>query len=436
MIKILSLGIETENENVDVENGISNNSAFNYDLVIVDTYRTMHVRCDMPWNYEKFPEDELFSYEKDVERFKREIAILLENGGTVVCIIRPVCGMSCDYFNSRKGHTTAYLSNYDWLPFKQNNIFSFKNMLVQGSGNKAIVTTQTEFSPYLKMNEIYWEAYFEKIDDIRLDKEYFDLYKDLQNIPKENLKILAVNKAKKPISIQLSIGKGTVIFLPPLNDERFSEILLNNAIRSLKKGEKNPSPKWIKDFTVPDEAKISSSIAENEKKIKKLTSEKDILKEKLEKISFIKELLYEHGTPLEESVRSAFEEIGFTMKRKGDKDWIAIYGKEEAVIEVTGQKESIDIQKFRQLLHYLVDETTDKKERKAILVANHFFDMYPSKRGAPFTEKTINAAEPLSICLLTTTELFSAIIKMREGKIDSKTIRKTLLSANGICKLS
>jgi hypothetical protein len=87
-------------------------------------------------------------------------------------------------------------------------------------------------------------------------------------------------------------------------------------------------------------------------------------------------------------------------------------------------------------LNYLLNDYKETcKEKKAILVGNHFINDPPESRGEPFTEKLIKEAGVHSICLLTTAEMFKAICSVREGKIMAKDVQQKIMETTGLCKL-
>lgn len=132
-------------------------------------------------------------------------------------------------------------------------------------------------------------------------------------------------------------------------------------------------------------------------------------------------------------MKDSFEELGFSCKKKDDKDWMISAETGKGILEVTGSESTITIQKFRQLLNYLLDETKESgDEKKAILVANHFLDMPIEKRGEPFSEKAIEESKVHSICLMPTSELFKLVCYFRLGKITARDAQKRILETTGV----
>jgi len=202
---------------------------------------------------------------------------------------------------------------------------------------------------------------------------------------------------------------------------------LLEALPELKRfpEEEMPPPEWVTSYTFPEEEKL-------------LTQKREI-EERLRAFQARKELLYGRGDRLEEAVRLALEQFGFTVEKlpKGSYADFALKldDKEVAGVEVKGSVKQIDLEDFRQLLHYLIDCKAYKKPVKGILVGNHFCEKPPNERGSPFTERALEDAKKLDVSLATTVELFKALQKLDEQKITPEEVRNKILSASGLCSI-
>ena len=271
------------------------------------------------------------------------------------------------------------------------------------------------------MPETRWVAYFE----------------DIKRLGIKGL-CLATNDAGKPVALEVPIGKGWLVFLPISDHPKFGEILLQCAMRFIaqKRVHERPPPEWLEDFKVPSEDVLNRRLQSVSRRMATLNERLQTIRNTLLEKMEIKKLLYEGDEALENVVKKAFEEMGFTLVKKDYMDWISSSDTGEAILEVTGSEGSIDIAKLRQLLNYLLtDYQATKTEKKAILVGNHFINDPLNERGDPFTERVVMESGVHSICLLTTIELYKAICAIREKAIASKTIRKKIMETVGICKL-
>jgi hypothetical protein len=270
------------------------------------------------------------------------------------------------------------------------------------------------------MKQSYWEAYLSNQRGL------------------DNICILAMNDGERPVSFELAIEKGWIVFLPVSTHEKFGEIMLDCATRYFtdKKIHARPPPEWLKNIETPGEQAISKVVVELNQRLEALENERNKNAQKLQEMTEIKKLLYEGDEVLEDAVKKAFEEIGFNLSKKDDMDWVSASAEKGAILEVTGCENTIDIDKLRQLLNYLLNDYMEThNEKKAILVVNHFINVPVEGRGDPFTEKVIKEADTHSMCLLTTAELFKAICAVREGKLVAEDVKKRIMENTGICKI-
>jgi len=433
MEKVLSIGISGfSNKEIDIRSDIYNlPSLFDYDIVIINPNSLItNAYHHEPWKIISGETNYGLDYMNILQRMKKESAIQLEKGGIIICLVTPETGIQ--FYNSIKGKDVTF-TNYDWVPIQTPTNY-FRTVLNRGEGKGINIKTKSPFDPYLK-NDAEWQAYFDDVDSFMPNHEIYEEF-HLEGEETFTTEILAKNEGNKPISIQVNAGKGLLVFLPWSNHNKFPDILLQGAINSKSKNIEKPPPIWLKNYPIPEEEKLQKSLDVVNEKLTKTQKERDTLQIEYETKTNLKKLLYEQSDALEEAVKSAFEELGIPMTRKGSKDWIANIEKQEVIIEVTGQIGTIDVTKLSQLIRYRLEEEEESKQpRKAILVANHFADTNPEERGDVFTDETEKRANSLSTGLLSTQELFDAVCKFREKKISSTEIKKKLIDCTGICKL-
>lgn len=255
----------------------------------------------------------------------------------------------------------------------------------------------------------------------------------------QNATILAQDKVKHPIALRLPCWGGEVILLPgrplsyqyPTEYQRTSywQDILSSLVGILPQLKRLPEkvllPAWVSDYKFPEE--------------KELIKQDREIHTKLEKIRLRKYLLATRGKPLEDAVGSALREMGFVVEKQPEGSYVdfilKIDGVEKAGIEVAGSIAQINVKEFRQLLHFLQDCEVDKKEMKGILVGNHFCEKAPSERGDAFTKDAIEAAEKHKVTLLTTIDLFDALLRLDKGETLPKDVQTKILKSVGICKL-
>jgi hypothetical protein len=422
-IRTLFLGVDVEKPDVDKElDPLYAPSLFDYDIVIADVDVVLRELADF------LPvEGAVDGHSKDRTalatlnaKLRKEASLLLAKGGLLVCFLKPARGFTYttrgDY-----GADYHYVTNYGWIPIAKLSAYAFWR-LSYGKGKRVLLSdTSTAFAPYLRMANTYWVAYFHDLDRLEIETQ-----------------CLASNDAGLPISLEVPIEKGWLVFLPVSDHPKFGEVVLQCATRFLaqKRLRGRPPPDWMKDFVISGEQETVKIIGKLHQQMDKLQAQLNQQDKELREHTAIKQLLYEGDIALENIVKKAFEELGFSLSKKGDMDWLGSSDTGEAILEVTGSEGIIDIDKLRQLLNYLLnDYKKTRAEKKAILVGNHFINDPPEKRGDPFTEKVLKEADTHSICLLTTIELFKAICTLREKKAKTEEIQRRIMETTGICKL-
>lgn len=236
---------------------------------------------------------------------------------------------------------------------------------------------------------------------------------------------------------------GDFIFLPYPTE--ISDIEAINFIleKYFKIYQKTPLPDWTKSIQVPGLDEIRQCIEANLEKIKKLSDENEILREKkFELLSYI-ELLYETGTALEKIVRNVLTLLEYKpIPPNYKEEYIIKYNKKIGVIECKGNEKSIKRDDFRQLLEHTKEYELDGKfEAKGILIGNAW-RLRPleerDKSGTVIFPKgkdgVTKIAERHDIALVSTIDLFKVFCRFLEGKIKGKEIMKKIFSSKGIVK--
>jgi hypothetical protein len=153
-----------------------------------------------------------------------------------------------------------------------------------------------------------------------------------------------------------------------------------------------------------------------------------------------RKLLYGKGHPLQDTVVESLRLLGFeadTVRLDNvDRDVVMKCAEGRAIAEVEGKDESaIDLTKFNQLVRvWTEDFATGTEHAHPVLVGNAHRLLPPEERGEPFTEKVVQAAKRLRAGLLTTTDLFKAVVHVLNHPQDEEFKRKSrlaILNADG-----
>jgi len=304
----------------------------------------------------------------------------------------------------------------------------FTELISQGSGSTIILKTPSHpIAPYYKAfkDELSYAAYLETTED---DPNIFFL----------------ANKSGNPVGCSLEVGQGLLVFvpLPPkkVDSNKLIDVLIQCAKPIITRDFRTPEPEWAKDYSIPGEDEILEKIEKLQKSIEELEKDRDQLEVERESLSDLRALLYEQGKPLEEAVMRALRLMGFHAERLQKKDMendtVLESPEGRALAEVEGKdNDAIRVGKFDQLTR-VVDE--DFYEHgvysEGVLIGNPYRFTLPDDRKDAFTDKVRIAAERKGFGLLTTVELFWAVIRILENPDDNDfkiACRKAVLEAKG-----
>lgn len=350
---------------------------YNEEIPTIYDYRVVFIRN--PFDiYKRKSKSTTVDMRNDLINKKDEIKTFLEKGGIL-----------CTFLTFEKKN------NYDWIPFSFN--------IISKDGEEI----EPENTPFKKIFEKYsfvWLAHFKYTEssDIILAKNLFDF----------------------PVSLVRYKGKGIMIFLPIYaRQPDISKLLLRDLIEVVKKnylikpGIKSIQPNWLEKYHLPDE--------------KMLLREIDDAKKQILEYNMIKQMLYETGDPLVDSLKFLFKKIGFQVTLKETEGIQDIELKHEnffAIIEVKGKNKEANIIDIRQLLQWYIGAQGEDESRtvKPIFIINHFREKEPRERGEPFTQKAIELGVNNNFCLITTYYLFNIYEKFLKGTITINDIKKIL----------
>ena len=139
------------------------------------------------------------------------------------------------------------------------------------------------------------------------------------------------------------------------------------------------SPDWAEGVSVPTAEANDVAIAQREVELKRIADHHMLLSDEGSRLLGFKVLLNRYGkSVLEPVVRRAPSQIGFKVLEPAEYDgeWDVDFVDEEtgvtAVGEVEGSEWAINIDKLRQLLHYVEAEENEGRNRKGALTGNGF----------------------------------------------------------------
>ena len=266
-----------------------------------------------------------------------------------------------------------------------------------------------------------------------------------------------LNKAKQKIgtSVRMVIQDrnsrslfqtGIIHILPPPTEssvEEGIEVIVNHLIGLELK---EPNPEWEQGIDIPGLDKVLKSIKRIDMDIHRMTEQKRCLQKEQDRLLKFRRLLWTKGEKvLQEAVKDAFIELGFTEIRqeraKNKEDWIFDFRSRPliAVLEVTGADKRTSLKDLRKCADWITDYDAKGKDCKGIFIPNQYRrEEYPKskKKREHFEKNEIQFARKHNICILPSHMLFEAVVKRMKGnpKFNREFIEERILSADSVCE--
>lgn len=309
--------------------------------------------------------------------------------------------------------------NYQYCPF---------SLKISNATGKKMKSNSQIFKPFLDAfkDELKFEAHIEDL---------------------ESEEVITTKSGDKVLGGVFGHLNGKVIVLPDITDfgSKYYNVHDEWSAHGLKQGKKliqaivqiensfkntetkTPTPGWVqeKEYNLAKAEKTKSDILKANQDLEKLTDKILELEEVVKSQEVLKDLLFETGSSLENSVIRALEILDYTAENYDD----GVLELDQVITSPEGQrfigecegkdKKSIDIQKLRQLMDSLNEDfARDEVEDKAygILFGNPHRLLPLEERGEPFTKKCLNGAEREKIALVQSIDLFTVARYLSEHK--------------------
>lgn len=253
------------------------------------------------------------------------------------------------------------------------------------------------------------------------------------------LKKIATTNADELIAAKLVLedthkysGK---VYLLPSRQESFSEFVVDilqqwygydaNVVRT------NPSPLWAKEVTVVGERDLKGQLSELEAQVEKFEQE-------VARRTGFKRLLYDTGDILEELVRDAFREFGFSVEGEEPGKWDGViqFEDQEYILEVTGTSNGISESKLSQLERHRRTYTSKRvasEDIYTLLVANTFRDDPPANRVLN-EGNFIGSIQETNKRVMTTKTLYCLLNAYFVGETDEDQIQHLICDSKAIIR--
>lgn len=422
----------------------SGQSLIDYDIIVFDPKLPYSSRVNFGAGGSCIDIDASRSLLEAITHWSSEIKIGLEAGKTIFFLLNKleIDQLATGSTSPRKGQTTystASFNNYHVLPFK----LEVRN----AAGTRC------------KTNDSRFKILFSNIEK---SIEYQVL---LKSTITESVFTTKDQKFSLGGVLKIEGMPGHLVLLPFFNIPRSTEVVdgdecwtdealkdshalvqsfveVDKSLRS--DSAKTPMPGWISSQKMPNVIlEINDRISAIDAKISKLEKKKAQEVEDKKEVLRFQALLYENGASLEVAVAESLKLLGYEVEnyQEGDLeiDHIIISPSGDRWIgETEGKDDSaIGISKFRQLetnINEDFDRDVISEPARGILFGNGYRLTPPASRKNQFTEKCLTNAQRLGTTLITTTDLYSAVVSVLNSPNDEEiksAIRQAIESTRG-----
>ena len=366
-------------------------SVFDYDVSIVHipepSYRTR-------------------GYYKNLPKLLQDSVLALAHGHTVICL--PHSHNFTSEMDQKKG-----MSAYEWLEELGVKLQDNEGEAIKpsGAGRAHVIQEYLKYAP-----------------------RYYQIVSTYVDAP--NKRLAVVDDTEILVGLELQLGKGTLVILPPptLDDRsyysvmsRLIEVARHYYYRSQRQIALGDAPDWLSDYLVPRAKDLDDQIS-------KLAGEK----EKYDKLAYV---LYGTGDELESSVALLLSELGLDVQPQPLGANIDLKARHSGLnigfaVEVTGTKDIIrkDSNKVAQAWQYLEERvgTPDENDR-LVIVANSQCHLDPKQRKQEgYTPDIVKLLGNNAVLMITTPQLYEQWKAVHEGHRSPNDLVQELYNSYGL----
>lgn len=403
-MRIMSIGLKIQHDNVDNKLFKSSVSLLDYDMLIWDPsklfeeYDTYYAQ-PLYRGHRNLDDHDSAKIIEDIKRRKEEIVEFIKNNRVIILMLPPptqcyYASGKYDYSGSGKNRaTTRYVDEIDLCSIIP--ITNFKSVVADG-----INIELRGQDPFKK----YWNTIGKR--------HYYSAYLSTP-IGKPFLFIKGTDKA---VGTWVPTEKGIFLILPSILNKPQTEFsaqfiaAVSELVSELQKSTGDYSlPLWANRYGLPGEGAKRKQIATKESESNALVAEIDKLKDDLVNHEKRKILISGSGSTLENQVAVVLKEMGFIVEKgeEGRDDLILKYGTKVAVVEIKGTSKSASEKHAAQLEKWVAEYTTNNDVKpKGVLLVNAYCDIPLNERIEPaFPHQMIKYSTNRDHCLITTTQL-------------------------------
>jgi len=242
---------------------------------------------------------------------------------------------------------------------------------------------------------------------------------------------------------ELFYAGGPIIFLPridALEDETLEIVLRDICGVTISL----PEPQWIHEYIGLGQDAVDKDIGDYKARIEKAKFGLEKSEKKRTKVRRPLKLLYGTGIDLQYVVWETLEALGAKVERPKESNeedgWISVKvdGQvREAVLEVKSTRSNPFTKSgIRQLGEWVARAAVDRnKKHKGIFIGNNSFERALEDRKPPFSPNVEDAVKTLSICALTTEDLYKIYLSKCSKKLNTNAFWSDVFQTNGILNI-
>lgn len=250
-------------------------------------------------------------------------------------------------------------------------------------------------------------------------------------------KVLAQNRVGDPLSVDLPVGMGRILFLPPFpgaDGPEAAELLCAGLGALLSLPLPETAPAWLENYPLPGEEEIRKIAEELAKERERLKRREEELRETQKGLDLLKALLFPRGKAvLVQAAQAAFARLGFMVQPgQNEAEFVAESPEEAFYVRVAFSPVSaVGPEEHRALLLSLDRlRNEERREVRGLLVCLSQPALEPRRRGPQWQEAVERASHDHRFVLLSAFDLFQAVGHCLSGA-DPSEIRKALAQAEG-----
>lgn len=270
-----------------------------------------------------------------------------------------------------------------------------------------------------------------------LEKDYSTIARRDRSPEKAKLGKIATTNADELVAAKITLESNFEypgnIYLLPSRQQPFADFVVDilhhwygydaTTVRT------DPSPLWTDEIAVVGEENVDERLSALETKLKNIQDE-------ITTRTKYKKLFYSSGEVLEDLVRDAFREFGFTVEGETPGKWDGVIqaANREYILEVTGTKGGISKGKLSQLDRHrrnYTPESVPSEDVYTLLVANTFKEEHPAKREV-HEGNFADAIRGTNKQVMTTKTLYKLLNADYERQIDGDDVQDLILDSEAV----